>query len=216
MDRVTVALLDDHPAVRAGIEAILEREPGIVAVGAAATEQELWPLLRTARPDVVVLDLHHPGRDGLVLALRIKRAPGAPRVVLYSAAGNGDLLVPATLARADGIVDKSSSPDELVRVIRGERPLPPVSPRQQRRAAAELEPRDRPILAMRLAGTPPDEIATTLRLSGRETDRRIAAVIARLAGDHAREAGERETRAARPRDRRLVRFGRLMWTFVEQ
>src|SRR4051794_22138058 len=54
-------------------------------VGAAGSERELWPLLHQTQPHVVLLDLHHPGRDGLSISLRIMRRRDAPAVVLYSA-----------------------------------------------------------------------------------------------------------------------------------
>jgi DNA-binding NarL/FixJ family response regulator len=71
---VRVAVLDHHPALRAGLDAILTPEPDLVAVGSAANEEQVWPLVRRTRPDVIVLDLHHPGRDGLTLWVS-SRAP---------------------------------------------------------------------------------------------------------------------------------------------
>jgi DNA-binding NarL/FixJ family response regulator len=170
--------------VRAGLEAIVEREPDLALVGSAASEHELWALLGRTRPAVVVLDLHHPGRDGMALALRIKRRRSGPRVVLYSASADGALLVPATLAGVDAIVDKSRTADDLVAAIRAVardgRALAPVSLRARGRAAALLEPALRPILAMRLAGTAPEDIAATLGLAPWELARRMAAIVARL------------------------------------
>jgi DNA-binding NarL/FixJ family response regulator len=187
---VRVALLDDHPAVRTGLTAILEQQTDVVMIGTAASEHELWPVLRRERPDVVVLDLHHPGRDGLALCLRIKRAPDAPRVVLYSASAVAELLVPATLAGADAIVDKSSPADDLVSAIRsvasGERTLAPIPPWTQARAAAELDPAQRPLFAMRLAGTSTRDIGATLNLTPGELARRTAAMVSRLARIRAR------------------------------
>jgi DNA-binding NarL/FixJ family response regulator len=179
-----VAILDDHAAVRTGLEEILRLEPDLTLVGASASERELWQLLRRSQPDVVVLDLHHPGRDGLVLSLRIKREPDAPRVILYSASADSELIVPATLAGADAIVDKSSPSDELVRTIRsvasGQHRLGTITPWMQARAASRLDPALRPVLAMRLAGTPPDEIGATLGLGPAKVARWTAAMVARL------------------------------------
>ncbi len=62
---IRVAVLDDHPAVRSGLQAILAPEPDLLLVGSAANDEQVWPLLRDTRPDVIVLDVHHPGRDGL-------------------------------------------------------------------------------------------------------------------------------------------------------
>jgi DNA-binding NarL/FixJ family response regulator len=115
---IRVAVLDDHPAVRAGLEAILAREPDLIAVGSAADAEELWPLLRRTRPDVVVLDVHHPGPDGLALCLDIKRGLHAPAVVLYPAATPDALVVAAAVAGVDAIVGKSSSSRALLEAIR--------------------------------------------------------------------------------------------------
>src|SRR5690242_9062376 len=102
-----VAVLDDHAAVRAGVAAILDPEPDIMWVGSAADEEELWPLLRRTRPTVVVLDVHHPGQDGLALCLQIKRDPLAPAVVLHSSAGTAELAVAAAVAGVDAVVSKA-------------------------------------------------------------------------------------------------------------
>ena len=65
---------------------------------------------------MVVLDLYHPGRDGLTLALSLTGTPGAPRVVLYSASVD---LVAATVAGADAVVSKSADTSLLLDAIRG-------------------------------------------------------------------------------------------------
>lgn len=82
---IRVALLDDHPAVRAGLDVILAQHPDLDLVGSAANEGELWSVLTRTRPEVLVLDLHHPGRDGLQICLQVKLATDPPAVVLYSA-----------------------------------------------------------------------------------------------------------------------------------
>ena len=145
---------------------------------------ELWPLLRQTQPDVVLLDLHHAGRDGLRISLQIMRRPDAPAVVLYSATTDDATVVAAALAGAGAVVSKASSPGSLLEAIRtvarAPRSLPPVSLRMRAEAAARLDPADRPILVMRLAGYPPAEIGETLRLPVRAVRDRLAAIIARL------------------------------------
>ena len=185
MSRATrILLLDDHSVVRAGIGAILAPEPDLELVGAAGREGELWPLLRETRPHVVVLDLHHPGRDGLSMALRIGRRPDAPALVLYTSHTDDATVVAAALAGAGAVVNKSSPPDALLEAIRtvagAPQMLPPVSLRMRREAAARLDPPDRSILALRLAGYAVGEIAETLRLPARAVRDRLAAIIAGL------------------------------------
>src|SRR5690242_3643786 len=129
---IRVAFLDDHPAVRAGLQAILATEPDLQVVGFAADEHELWPLVRETRPAVTILDLHHPGRDGLALCLRIKRQPDPPAVVLYSGYTTDALVVAAAVVGADAVVSKSSSAASLVEAVRAvarnPRTIPPITP----------------------------------------------------------------------------------------
>jgi DNA-binding NarL/FixJ family response regulator len=183
---IRIAVLDDHPAVRAGLDAILESEPDLVSVGSAADEEEVWPLLRRTHPAVVVLDVHHPGRDGLMLCLQIKSALQPPAVVLYSATTPAALVVAATVAGADAVVSKSSTTLELLQAIRavaqGPRAVPAISPQMRAEAAGLLDPFDHAILAMRLAGDSPADIGATLGLSGAEVAGRVAGVVSALAG----------------------------------
>jgi DNA-binding NarL/FixJ family response regulator len=148
---IRVACLDDHAAVRAGLQAILATEPDLQVVGFAADEHELWPLLQRTRPAIVVLDLHHPGRDGLALCLRIKRQPDPPAVVLFSAYTPAALVVAAAVAGADAIVSKSSAAVTLLEAIRtvARNPLtiPPITPQMKADAAARLDSADHAIVA---------------------------------------------------------------------
>jgi DNA-binding NarL/FixJ family response regulator len=164
---IRVAILDPHPAMRAGLETILHAAPGIVPVGAAGDRHALRPLLYRTDPDVVIVDDLH-----VCLALSARL-----RVVLYA---DGAAIVPAAFAGAAAIVDKAAATHELLAAVRGERALPPITPRQQRSAAARLGGIDRAILAMRLAGTPDREIATTVGMSRRDLRARYAAILAAL------------------------------------
>lgn len=184
---IRVAFLDDHATVRAGLEAIAAREPDLQSVGAAADPGELTALIRRSRPDVVVLDLDHPGESGLQLVLRIRRDPVAPAVVVHSGRRSHELTVAAALARADAYVSKDQTSDALLEAIRdvarGQHPAQDPPPDARARAAAGLHPTDRAILAMRLAGTPMAGVAQVTGLSVRGLAERIAGIVAQLTTD---------------------------------
>jgi DNA-binding NarL/FixJ family response regulator len=185
MTRTTrIALLDDHPAIHLGLEAVVAAEADLELVGAVAGEAELWALLRLERPDVLVLDVHHPGRDGLELCLEIKRRAAAPAIVLYTAPTDETLTVAAALAGADAVVGKSRPAPELLDAIRSvalaSRKPAQVSWRARRTIAARIDPADHAILVMRLDGESPAEIARTLGLRQDAVTDRIAAIIAGL------------------------------------
>lgn len=181
---ISVALIDDHPAVRAGVEVMLAPQPDVQLVGAAAGEPEIWFLLQVAFPTVVVLDLHHPGRDGLALCLDIKRRSTPPAVVLYSASVTPGLAAAAAVAGADGIVGKAAPAEDLIAAIRAA-----AQPHEagllvrtglMADAAAALDPADHGILAMRLAGNGASEIAATFRRPLREIEARIESIVRQL------------------------------------
>jgi DNA-binding NarL/FixJ family response regulator len=177
---IRVAVLDDHAAVRAGLQAIVDSTPGMVSVGSAHDEAELESLLRRTDPSVLILDVHHPGLHGLALGLRLKRRSARPRIIIYSGRGGELLTVAAAVAGVDAVVGKSDTEHALVEAIRDASRLPAVSLSAQRRAAARLDPADHAILAMRLAGSSWAEIAKTLGVPVPSVAERGAAIVLRL------------------------------------
>jgi DNA-binding NarL/FixJ family response regulator len=181
---IRVLSIDDHPALQAGLQTVLRVEPGFVAVGSAADEFELWPMLERTRPDVVLVDYHLPRSDGLLITRRIKQSLPAPHVILYSAYADTALALAATVAGADGLVHKGAPANELFdvirRVARGECTLPEISLEARAEAARALRPEERPILAMAVDGTPDHEIRKALRLERREFDALVRSMLGRL------------------------------------
>ena len=181
---ITVAIVDDHPAVRLGLRTALLSEPGLQPVGSASDAAEADVLLYRTRPDVVLLDYHLPKTDGLLLCRRIKSDVPAPAVVLYSAFADASMTVPAIVAGVDAIVHKGGDTRELFdairRTARGETALPTVSAALLEAAAQALDPADLPVLGMLVDRTPPTEVAATLRIDRTELDRRMTAMLGRL------------------------------------
>lgn len=111
---IRVAVVDDHPALRAGLQTVLDSEPHIVFVGGSdGAEEHMWPMLNLVRPDVLLLDYHLPRGDGLQLCYRVKQDVPAPRVIIFTAYASPTLALPATLARADGILAKGAGARDL-------------------------------------------------------------------------------------------------------
>jgi DNA-binding NarL/FixJ family response regulator len=181
---IRILLVDDHPAMRAGLTGVLTAEPGIVPLDAVASGDELAAALNRTKPDVVLLDYHLPGSDGLVLCRRIKRTVPPPAVLIYSAYADAQLAIPAVLAGADGLLHKGATAPELYHAIRavarGQVVMPPVPPSLIEAAGARLEPEDMPILGMRLEGAPLEDIASALRCDAAELARRLDRMLGRL------------------------------------
>jgi DNA-binding NarL/FixJ family response regulator len=170
---IRVVIVDDHPALRAGLRAVLDAEPGIVFAGESAGDEEgLWPVINRSRPDLVLLDYHLPRSDGMQICYRIKHEVLAPKVIIFSAYASPSLALPATLAQADGLLAKDVGARDLFHGIRavygGERLVPPISAAVLEDAYARLAPEHHAMVGMLLDRTNDTDIAETLGIERRE------------------------------------------------
>jgi DNA-binding NarL/FixJ family response regulator len=124
---IRVLVVDDHPVLRAGLEAVLRAEPGFRCVGTAADGTAMWQVLRRTRPDVVVLDRRLGDEDGLELCRALVAEPAPPAVLLYTAEFSSAVHAQGLAAGAQAVVDKTVDVDLLFDAIRlaGRRPEPP-------------------------------------------------------------------------------------------
>ena len=197
-------VVDDHPAVREGVRAMLDATPGLRCTGLAADAAQAQVRVQETRPDVVVLDHHLPDGDGVSLCLQLKTGLPGLAVVLYSAFADEHLAVLATVAGADALVAKSADPDELpaatLAAAAGQAAPPAPSPAALEAAGARLDPDDLPILGMLLHKTPPAEIAHTLGTDESWLTARRWAMLELLGGGPGRRTRQRARRhAVRPR-----------------
>jgi DNA-binding NarL/FixJ family response regulator len=186
---IRVLVVDDHPAVRAGLEAMLEAEEGIELVGAAATATEALELAKALRPAAVVVDYHLPDEDGLSLCLRLKSSfTPAPRVLVHSAFADERLATLAAVAGADAVLSKSGDPEELLAALHSSparwAPCRVLSPRALESAGASVKADDLPILGMLAHGTSPVEVAETLGIEERSLYARRWGMLERMRGGH--------------------------------
>ena len=186
---IRAVVVDDHPAMRAGITAVLAEAPDIEASGEAQSGGELWPLVQRTAPDVVVMDWHLPGDDGLVLCHRLKRRHPGIRVVLFSAYADEWVVGPALLARADALLRKSAPAPTLYETLRSVtsrewKPKVTLTPAQRSMLNRALEPEELGIAGMLLIGTPMREIAAASGLGMGEVGDRIERMLVRLSVAH--------------------------------
>ena len=181
---VSVLVVDDHPALRAGLEQLLDQEPAYRLLGAVSSEAELAAALLSRQPDVVVLDYALTRGDGLSACFRLKQHERPPGVVLYSAYVDEVFAVPATLAQADAIVSKNAPVEELLSAIdavaAGDAALPAPDAEAIDAASSRLRAEDLPIVGMLFARVRVEEIATILGVEAREVRARALRVIGEM------------------------------------
>jgi DNA-binding NarL/FixJ family response regulator len=182
---ITVALADDDELVRIGLRALLTREADLALVGEAADGHAALDLVRTTRPDVLLLDLKMPGPDGIAVLRAIADDPAlaGTRVVVVTTFEIDRYVVATLQAGASGFLRKSSAPTELVHAVRvvaaGQALLSPsvtrrviglfgrqlTGPTPPRAVWASLTAREREMVAWVTTGRSNDEIAAELVLS---------------------------------------------------
>jgi DNA-binding NarL/FixJ family response regulator len=153
-----VLIADDHPMMREGISASLTAHGGIEVVAQASDGDEAIRLFTRLRPDVALLDLQMPGKDGLE-AIRAIRSlyPGARLVVLTTY--DGDARIAAALkAGASAYLLKNVPGRQLASTVREVHAGSHVLPRALRRevalhdAGVALSPRELDVLRLAAAG----------------------------------------------------------------
>jgi len=116
--KARVFLVDDHPLLRHGIAESLNAAPDLVVVGQASSAPEALPAIASTKPDIVIVDISLPGRDGIELTKDIKAQNHATLVLVLSMHDESLYAERALRAGAAGYVMKNASSDALVQAIR--------------------------------------------------------------------------------------------------
>ncbi len=114
---IRILIVDDHPVVRRGIRACLQRQPGLSVVGEAADGIEALELIRSLQPDVVLTDLDMPRMDGLALTQAVRREFPEVKILILSMHANTEYILRILQSGARGYVSKEADPAELVQAI---------------------------------------------------------------------------------------------------
>jgi DNA-binding NarL/FixJ family response regulator len=182
--RKRMLVVDDHPAVRAGLAELLSAEADFELVAVVETAEAAMQVAERDAIDVAVVDYQLGGRNGLWLSRKLKRLDRPPAVVVYSAYANGVLAAAAVVAEADAIVSKGQLGSELCAVIRsvhaGRRHLPSLPARLAESLRRRLDHEQQAIFGLLLAGIELPEVAATLGLSLADLESRLWAMLRRL------------------------------------
>jgi DNA-binding NarL/FixJ family response regulator len=116
--QISVVIADDHPIVLAGLETLLQREPGISVVDRCADGIETVRAVKKHSPDVLILDLRMPRADGLAVLQQMHEERVTTKVIILAAVIEDDVLLEAIRLGARGVVLKETAPQYLVDCVR--------------------------------------------------------------------------------------------------
>ena len=117
-DVYDLLLVDDDPMVRTGLGLILGGDPGITIVAEAVDGEDAVRVVAEHRPDVVLMDIRMPRRDGLSATEAILAMPDPPRILVLTTFDADDLVLKALRAGAAGFLLKDTPPARLVEAVR--------------------------------------------------------------------------------------------------
>jgi DNA-binding NarL/FixJ family response regulator len=172
-DAVSLVLVEDHLALREGLELLLTRE-GCKVVGSVGDPEEAVEIIERTGPDVAIVDIRLPGESGIGLTRRLLRDRPDLGVVLYTGHSDVQLLYEGLDSGARGYALKDGPPEELLEAIRSiaaggtyvdPRLRPALLSRGATRRVPHLSPREREILDLLAQGLTGERIATQLFLS---------------------------------------------------
>lgn len=185
MKPIRVMLVEDHVLVRSGIRALLEKLDWVRIVAEASNGREGLALVKTHRPDVVLVDISMPGMNGLEMTSRVRKAYPTVRVLVLSVHRNEEYVVHALWAGASGYLVKDATVGELEialkAVARGQTYLSPAVSKfvvadyirrvgEQPRTLSGLTPRQREVLQLIAEGLTTKEIASELNVAVKTAD----------------------------------------------
>ncbi len=205
---ISVLIVDDHPVVRQGLRVLLEVQDGIEVAGEADDGDSALALAASRAPDVILLDLKLPGRDGLAVLTELKSRASAARVLVLTSATDPASASLAMRSGAAGVLYKDVDPDALVRAIRsvhdGHLLLAPAAAGPLVRSGSApwggmdaLTPREREVLAELAKGRSNREIARALGVAEKTVKAHVSSVLAKLGVQDRTQAALLAVRAER-------------------
>lgn len=194
MDKIRILIADDHAIVRMGLATLLGAQDGFVVIGEACNGEQAVARALKLRPDVVVLDLVMPKKDGIAATAELREKLPTAKCLILTSFGTAEELQSALHAGAAGILLKSTANSKLVAAIRKiaagktiiaddveqliseEQPIP------------ELSPRQREILESITRGLSNAQIALQLGISAESVKTHMAKLFAKLGAASRAEA----------------------------
>ena len=194
VEPIKILIADDHAIVRKGLIALFEAKPGVAVIGEAATGSEAVEKARTLKPDVVLLDLVMPQKDGIAAIREIKADNPEARILVLTSFADDEKVLAAIKGGALGYLLKDSKPSELLDAIQavhnGEPSLHPSIAlrlvhelgRQtgEDSIAEQLSDRELTVLKLIARGQSNQEIGESLVISTRTVTTHVSNILTKL------------------------------------
>lgn len=200
MQPIQILLVDDHTMLRDGLRNILQMEPDMQVVGEAADGESAVRQAESLQPDVVLMDIHLPGIDGIEATRRVRIACPRAAIIILSMHDDDEFLFSAIREGAAGYLLKSLPSSEVVRAVRaaatGASLLAPAMARKLMEGYAslsrtkeapppgrvlpvenDLTPREHDVLALLVQGASNREIAQRLFLSDKTVKQHVTKIL---------------------------------------
>jgi len=182
---IPVLLAEDQALLRQALAEILDREDDISVVAQVGRGDEVLAAALRTRPEVALIDIEMPGRDGIVCAADLREHLPSCRVLVLTVFNRPGYLKRALENGARGYILKDAAPRDLVRAIReaaaGGRVVDPdLATTALYEGVSPLSPRERQVLVLSREGASVDEIATALNLSRGTVRNHLSIAIQKL------------------------------------
>ena len=192
--KIKVMITDDHKMVREGIKQLLELNDSISVVGMASDGDECISVLESKKPDLLLLDINMPGKNGLEIIKEIKKLNFNVKIILLTVHNEVDYLLKAVEIGADGYVLKDSGSAELVNAIEivmsGESYIQPdmipmlnskmIAKNSDKEKMKNLTKRELEVLVLVSEGMFNKEIADKLSISERTVKNHISSIFKKI------------------------------------
>ena len=194
MKNIRVLIADDHAIVRHGLCALLGTERGIEVVGEAKDGNEAVARTKQLAPDVVIMDIVMPRKDGVEATVEIRAAVPSAKIVVLTSFGTSDKISRAIEAGATGALMKTAEDRELLSAIRtvanGGRVISPAVRKliSTDPPAPELTPRQAEILQAMARGLTNKDIAKMFGIRTDGVNEHVLAILAKLGAANRTEA----------------------------
>lgn len=182
---IKVLVAEDMHIVRGALVALLELEADIEVVAECANGDEILPLAQSAHPDIALIDIDLPGKDGLTAAAELHVQVPACRTLILTSLGSPGTLRRALAAKVNGFLRKDAPADRLANAVRGVAAGRRVVDGDLALAAWDTEEcpltaREIEVLRMASVGADPTEIAAELFLSAGTVRNYLTTIVTKL------------------------------------